>query len=65
MTLKRPFKDVNIFNIGYLFNQGLRPDLDEQIPESYKFLIQRCWLQDSSSQPNFQLIYDELINNPE
>ena len=56
MTGKRPFNDekLTIFQlIKKISIEGFRPEIDEDVPDIYKELIQSCWSQKAEDRPSF------------
>lgn len=35
-------------------NEGLRPEIGEDVPFVYKNLIERCWSQNADERPSFR-----------
>ncbi|KAK8887659.1 hypothetical protein M9Y10_038712 [Tritrichomonas musculus] len=60
MTNIEPFKNCGMSTLISKVSKGIRPDLDQPIPESYKNLIEKCWSQDPSNRPSFEEIVKEL-----
>ena len=60
MTNIEPFKNCGMSTLISKVSKGIRPDLDQPIPESYKNLIEKCWSQDPSIRPSFDEIVKEL-----
>ena len=46
-------------------NEGLRPEIGEDVPFVYKNLIERCWPQNADERPSFEKICEELKGNDE
>ena len=63
MTNLKPFEDLNIFLLQMKVMNGYRPDIGNQIPESYVKLIQDCWSQESSKRPTFEEIMERLLKD--
>ncbi|OHS96616.1 hypothetical protein TRFO_37200 [Tritrichomonas foetus] len=55
----------NTFRIVTEMVDGLRPNLDIQIKESFKNLIKRCWDTDPNNRPSFEEIFDLLSKDPQ
>ena len=60
MTNIEPFKNCGMSTLISKVSKGIRPDLDQPMPESYKNLIEKCWSQDPSIRPSFDEIVKEL-----
>lgn len=66
MTGQIPFKNFQFFQlIKKVSIQGFRPKIEDDVPNAYKELIERCWFQDPDERPSFDQIVDELKNNHE
>lgn len=63
MTTKKPFDNVNRNSLFVKILNGDRPSFDDDIPESYKDLIEICWSQSPEKRPSFDQILDQLRNN--
>lgn len=57
---KEPFKGETTNSIFNKVSQGIRPKFSEQIGDSYKNLIKKCWSQDPDKRPSFEEIVKEL-----
>ena len=55
---------MNIFNLMLAVASGKRTTFDVFVPDSYKWLINRCWSQESSERPTFSEIVSELRQDP-
>lgn len=66
LSNKIPFQDicdVTPFLLMQTIIDGRRPNLDsENIPESMKQLMKRCWANNPKDRPTFKEINDELLN---
>ena len=66
MTLYRlitgimPYKNRTTLQIGNIVRNGIRPDIQEGAPKSYRSLITDCWNQDPLQRPTFTEICDRL-----
>ena len=65
LTLKVPFKDCDYVYLLLHVTNGYRPEIDSNIPDCYRELIQQCWSQDPSERPTFDEIVERLRSNPE
>lgn len=65
-SIKIPFYyiDKNILMLYISKNQNF-PQLDDQIPQKYRGLIEAWWPLNSREQPTFDYIVEDLKNNPE
>jgi len=58
ITLTEPFLEVDVRDMyDEIAVKGSRPPMPEDIPNSLRFLLQRCWAQKADSRPGF----DEVI----
>ncbi|KAK8883536.1 hypothetical protein M9Y10_042630 [Tritrichomonas musculus] len=60
ITLNEPHSKRNYLQIVESLNKGERPEIYEEIPESYKRLITKCWQQDPKDRPTFEQIVSML-----
>ena len=62
MTTKQPFSGLS--GLNQLFNEvvlkSIRPEMNEDISESYRQLIEYCWSQNPDERPSFDDIVDIL-----
>ena len=57
ITLKNPYKKCNVFIECYKkMHDREGPKIDDDVPESYKRLITKCWQQDPKDRPTFEQI---------
>lgn len=65
ITNKSIFENIkyNIM-ISYEVCNGNRPEIDSNVPVSYRSLIEKCWAQDPKNRPTFDEILNELVNDP-
>ena len=64
MTSEIPFKDINNYFIlmkKLLDNE--KPEIKDDIPESYRNLINSCWSQNANERPSFDDIVSNLKND--
>ncbi|KAK8871844.1 hypothetical protein M9Y10_007587 [Tritrichomonas musculus] len=66
ITNKKPFN--NLTNSKMIFEEVVqnkkRPEFDEDIPECYKKLIEKCWSDDPKERPTFEEIVKTLRTDP-
>ncbi|KAK8896552.1 hypothetical protein M9Y10_014460 [Tritrichomonas musculus] len=55
---------MNPFRIYQGVLKGVRPEINDKVPERYQQLIEECWKQDPNARPSFELIVDQLRNDP-
>ena len=66
LSVKRAFENMNIFDLmKKVMIEGYRPEISEDIPDSFRNLIERCWSQNDEDRPTFNSIVDELKTNKE
>lgn len=63
ITCTRAIDDSNIYAQMVSISRGKRPTFDMPVPEVYKWLIIRCWMQNLSQLPTFIKIVVELRSN--
>lgn len=65
MTCEIPYKnEVNNFvKLSQKVINGYRPTIREDVPDSYRNLIERCWSQDPKERPSFDVIVVNLKEN--
>jgi len=60
-TQQQPWSDIKIWDISNTVLSGARPDVNSPgISGDMAAIIQRCWAQDYSKRPSFDVICDEL-----
>lgn len=59
MTCQEPWKNLNMLQIHNKVESGFRPEI-KGIPDSYKNLIEKCWVQNPDERPSFDEIIEEL-----
>eukprot|EP01135_Chromosphaera_perkinsii_P010534 Nk52_evm44s2152 gene=Nk52_evmTU44s2152 len=53
-TRKELYKDMHPVSVGYrVMKRGLRPELNEDIPDGVRELIAKCWDEEPEERPNF------------
>lgn len=66
ITNKKPLK--NLLNSSMIFKEVVqnkkRPEFDENIPECFKNLIEKCWSDDPNDRPTFEEIIHTLRTDP-
>lgn len=65
MTNEKPYDDIPIHQLMIKVASGKRPEFKQEIPKSYRDLIESCWSQEPHRRPSFQQIVDLLKNNKE
>lgn len=66
MSKKMPFDGISKYLIIlYASKNENFPQLDDQIPQKYRDLIEACWSFDPKKRPTFDYIVEDLKNNPE
>ena len=61
-TLETPFKGCQMMQIVAEVVKGIRPIINDDVPDYFRDLIQRCWAEDPECRPSFEEIVDELKN---
>lgn len=57
VTNQKPFENINLsFHIFKNVIEGNHPEFKQSIPDSYRSLIERCWLQS----PEDRLTFDQI-----
>lgn len=59
MTLSQAFQGMNVFNLMAAIILRRRPTFDVFVPDSYKWLINRCLSQEPTERPTFSEIFSE------
>lgn len=49
--------------ISAVVDEGIRPEIEKEMPEAYRNLIERCWSADPNERPTFDEIDEELKTN--
>ncbi|KAK8864991.1 hypothetical protein M9Y10_010519 [Tritrichomonas musculus] len=65
ITGEKPFKKFKFFQLMKSVINGYRPEIKEDVPNSYKELIEQCWSQKAEDRPSFDEIVSSLKNNEE
>ena len=66
LTSEKLFKNFNLLSLMRKVQEdGYRPTLSDDIPDSYQDLIERCWSQKAEDRPSFAQIVSDLTSNPE
>lgn len=61
LTCEEPFQKFNIYKLmEEVMKDGYRPPISEDVPNSYRELIERCWSQKPEERPSFDEIVSEL-----
>lgn len=65
LTEKRPFEEIkNVFQYINKVSQGFRPPIaDDEIPASFKTLINQCWMENPDDRPSSVEIVKKLRTN--
>ena len=67
LTNEIPFQ--NITNNNQIFNEVVinhkRPEIKKSIPNSYRYLIEKCWSQNANDRPTFDQIVTNLKTDPQ
>lgn len=61
MCQRIPFNEISNKNqlFDFIFERKYRPKIKEDVPLSYRNLIEKCWSQDESERPTF----DDIVFN--
>ncbi|KAK8876560.1 hypothetical protein M9Y10_006777 [Tritrichomonas musculus] len=63
LLYEQPFKNIQIFEVAYRVTNNIRPEINDELPASYKNLIEKCWSQNPEDRPTFDKIVEVLEND--
>lgn len=63
LTCETPFKKCKKYRLTKYISEGFRPIIEDDIPNAYRELIERCWAQEPEKRPQFNEIVEELRTN--
>lgn len=61
LTRKKPHEDLDIMDAAYkIKNEGLHPEIPENVIPELKHLMEQCWQIIPDNRPTFSQICDQL-----
>lgn len=65
ITLKKPYEGYSFFQLIRNVPTGIRPQFNDDVPNCFRKLIERCWENDPDKRPTFDEIVHLLENDKE
>lgn len=62
---EKPFQNCGFYQILVNVSKGNRPEINEDVPKSFKTLIKSCWNENPQNRPTFDQIFTQLKTDKE